>query len=647
MNQELTKEQLAKELERLHGEIAELRSVEAMHQQTQAGLQAIELQLAGIIHSAMDAIITVDEDQQVILFNAAAENMFGYSARQVIGQSLEHLLPDRFRERHHSHVQSFGYNNITNRRMGALGMVYGLRSTGEEFPIEAAISKVEVGGKKLFTVILRDITDRKLAEAKIARFAKVLEESINEIYFYEWNTLRFIQVNRGARENLGYTMDELRELTPLHVQTEYSPESFARLIQPLQTKNKEKIEYTTVHRRKDGSLYPVEIHLQISTLEDSKFFIAIVLDITERKRAEEELRNLIRQNELLLESAGEGIYGLDLQGNTTFVNPAGARMLGWNSQELIGRSQHDLIHHTKSDGTPYPREECPIYASFKDGQFHHVEDEVFWRKDGSSFPVEYTCNPIVENGKMMGTVVTFRDMTERIQMESQLRQTERLAELGTLAAGMAHEIGTPMNVILGRAEFLMRKTSEAPTQKGLATIVAQVERITKIMTQLLSFARRRPLERRSLDLASVIHDILDVVRERMERGSIRLETAMSTHVPNVFADRDQMGQVLLNLVFNAIQAMPNGGTLGVGLSSGTHAVTLSVSDTGCGIPPENIPKLFTPFFTTKPVGEGTGLGLTVAHGIIQEHEGSIWVESEPEKGTTFHISLPIYQAGSS
>ncbi len=247
----------------------------------------------------------------------------------------------------------------------------------------------------------------------------------------------------------------------------------------------------------------------------------------------------------------------------------------------------------------------------------------------------------------MGTVVTFRDMTERIQMESQLRQTERLAELGTLAAGMAHEIGTPMNVILGRAEFLMRKTSEATTQKWLATIVAQVERITKIMNQLLSFARRRPLERRSLDLTSVVHDILDVVRERIDRRHIKLETAMSTRIPNVFADRDQMGQVFLNLVFNAIQAMPNGGTLGVGLASGTHAVTLSVSDTGCGIPPENIPKLFTPFFTTKPVGEGTGLGLTVAHGIIQEHEGSIWVESEPEKGATLHVSLPIYQSGSS
>ncbi len=352
MNQKLPKEQLAKELERLRSEIAELRSVEAMHQQTQAGLQAIELQLAVIIYSAMDAIITVDEDQQVILFNAAAENMFGYSSRQVIGQSLEHLIPDRFRDGHHSHIQTFGENDVTNRLMGALGMIYGLRSTGEKFPIEAAISKVEVEGKKLFTVILRDITDRKLAEEKIARFAKVLEESINEIYFYESDTLRFIQVNRGARENLGYTMDDLRQLTPLHLQTEYSPESFARLIQPLQTKNKEKLEYTTVHRRKDGSLYPVEVHLQISTLESSKFFIAIVLDITERKRAEEELRNLVRQNELLLDSAGEGIYGLDLQGNTTFVNPAGARMLGWNSQELIGRSQHDLIHHTKSDGTP-------------------------------------------------------------------------------------------------------------------------------------------------------------------------------------------------------------------------------------------------------------------------------------------------------
>ena len=524
MNSESSKDKLLEELETLRQEIAELRAIETIHSQTREGLQAMEIQMAGIIHSAMDGIITINEDQRIVLINSAAEKMFGCSGQHVMGQSLEQFLPERYRHNHKDHIQTFGNTNTTNRRMGSLGLIFGLRSSGEEFPLEASISQVDVGNKKLFTVILRDIT--------------------------------------------------------------------------------------------------------------------------ERQKAEETLRHLKHQSELLLHAAGEGIYGLDLQGNATFVNPVALEMLGWESHELIGQPQHTLIHHTKPDGTPYPREECPIYRAFIDGVVHHVVDDVFWRKDGTSFPVEYTSTPIVENGELKGAVVTFKDVTERKRLEAQLSQTERLAEMGTLASGMAHEIGTPMNVILGRAEYLMRKTSDESTKKGLATIVTQVERITKIMNQLLSFARRRPIDRRPLALGTVVHEMVDVVQERLERRGIKLELVLDSKCPRVFADRDQMGQVFLNLIVNAIQAMPQGGTLTISLHAHDGRVHLSVSDTGCGIAPEHIPKLFTPFFSTKEVGEGTGLGLTVVHGIIEEHQGSITVDSEPGKRTIFHIHLPVYKSDS-
>jgi len=522
MNSESSKDNLLEELETLRQEIAELRAIETIHSQTREGLQAMEIQMAGIIHSAMDGIITIDEDQRIVLINSAAEKMFGCSGQHVMGQSLEQFLPERFRHNHKDHIQTFGETNATNRHMGSLGVIFGLRYSGEEFPLEASISQVDVGNKKLITVILRDIT--------------------------------------------------------------------------------------------------------------------------ERQKAEETLRHLKHQSELLLHAAGEGIYGLDLQGNTTFVNPVALEMLGWESHELIGQPQHTLIHHTKPDGTPYPREECPIYRAFIDGVVHHVVDDVFWRKDGTSFPVEYTSTPIVENGESKGAVVTFKDVTERKRLEAQLSQTERLAEMGTLASGMAHEIGTPMNVILGRAEYLMRKTSDESTKKGLATIVTQVERITKIMNQLLNFARRRSIDRRPLELSRVVHNMLDVVQERMERGGIKLKVDLDSKCPKVLADQDQMGQVILNLVMNAIQAMPKGGSLTVTLKYNKKNVNLAIADSGYGIPQDNIPKLFTPFFTTKEIGEGTGLGLTVVHGIVQEHEGTVAVESEPKKGATFTISLPVIDA---
>ncbi|MDT7042822.1 PAS domain S-box protein [Candidatus Nitronereus thalassa] len=507
------KEVLIKELQALQQEIGELRAVESMHRETQEGFQAIEVQLAGIIHSAMDGIITVNDSQHVVLFNAAAEQMFGYSAKEAIGQPIDIFIPDRFRDAHRRHIEVYGETQGTNRRMGALGSISGLRRNGEEFPIEASISQFKRGDHRFYTVILRDVTERTQVEESLARLGRLLDESVNEIFLFDAQTLKFTQVNKGAQENLGYSMDELMNMTPVDIKPEFTWETFQELLKPLYDGRKDKMEFSTFHRRKNGSDYPVEVHLQLSQLRQSQVFLAIILDISDRK-----------------------------------------------------------------------------------------------------------------------------------VLESQLRQTERLAEMGTLAAGMAHEIGTPMNVILGRAEYLMRKTSEESTKQGLATIVTQVERITKIMNQLLSFARRRSIERRPMVLASVVHDMLDVVQDRLKRQQVHLVLNLEGTCPKVFADSDQIRQVILNLVMNAIQAMETGGTLRISQECKDSSVYLSIADTGCGISKENIPKLFTPFFTTKEVGEGTGLGLTVVHGIIQEHEGTIRVESQKKKGATFIISLPIFDS---
>ncbi|NJN36237.1 MAG: GHKL domain-containing protein [Nitrospiraceae bacterium] len=204
---------------------------------------------------------------------------------------------------------------------------------------------------------------------------------------------------------------------------------------------------------------------------------------------------------------------------------------------------------------------------------------------------------------------------------------------------MAHEIGTPMNVILGRAEYLMDRITEEPIKKGLQTIITQVERITKVMNQLLSFARRKLPERRPLDLRRVIEDSAEIFQERFARNQIHVEMALTDSCPLVLADADQMSQVVINLIMNAIHAMPDGGTLHVGLAPAEQMVELTIADTGHGMPQELSKKIFEPFFTTKEFGQGTGLGLTVVKGIIEEHQGAIAVESEEGKGTTFKSAL--------
>ncbi|MBX3371798.1 MAG: hypothetical protein KF793_15530, partial [Nitrospira sp.] len=263
--------------------------------------------------------------------------------------------------------------------------------------------------------------------------------------------------------------------------------------------------------------------------------------------------------------------------------------------------------------------------------------EVRWVHDRGRIIKDETGHPVRIDG-------IASDITERKRLQAQLRRTERVAELGTVASGMAHEIGTPMNVILGRAEYLMERSKEESVKKGLQTIISQVERITRVMNQLLAFARRRPVEHRALDLRQTIEDNLEIFQERLSHSHITVETSFADDCPCVHADADQMSQVLINLVMNAIHAMPEGGTLRVMLAPmpDRGMVTLTVADTGHGMPQEVIAKIFDPFFTTKEFGKGTGLGLTVVRGIIEEHSGTIQVESQPGAGTQFTIRLPIH-----
>ena len=188
------------------------------------------------------------------------------------------------------------------------------------------------------------------------------------------------------------------------------------------------------HKRIDGEEFPATVLLTRMELAGRRFLHATVRDITVYRQAEESGERLNHQNELILKAAGEGIFGLDVHGNHTFINPAAAQMLGYTGDELIGRHSHTTWHYSKADGSPYPAEECPIYATCKDGKVHHMTDEVFWRKDGTSYPVEYTSTPIIEDGKISGAVVTFRDITKRRQAEKALFDSE--AYLKTIMAAI-------------------------------------------------------------------------------------------------------------------------------------------------------------------------------------------------------------------
>jgi PAS domain S-box-containing protein len=342
-----------------------------------------------------------------------------------------------------------------------------------------------------------------------------------------------------------------------------------------------------------------------------------------------------------VEAAPNGMLLVDESGTIVMVNTSVLHQFGYEREELLGKSVEMLIPKpSRSDHQQYRTgfNKAPEKRLMGGGR------ELFGlRKDGREFAAEIGLTPI-QTTKGLWVVASVMDISDRKRLEMQLRQTERLAELGTLASGMAHEIGTPMNVILGRAEYLLQRTADEGMKKGLATIVTQVERITKVMNQLLTFARRKPSERRPVDFGEIVDDSLEMFQERIAQSRITVDKTIESSLPPVRADRDQLIQVLINLVMNSIHAMPEGGRLSLSLAREGSHVCLGLSDTGHGMPEEIRSKVFEPFFTTKDFGKGTGLGLTVVKGIIEEHGGTIAVESVVDKGTTFWIRLPIDEA---
>ncbi|MDH5763035.1 MAG: PAS domain S-box protein [Nitrospinota bacterium] len=305
------------------------------------------------------------------------------------------------------------------------------------------VTRDEEGNAIKMVGTVQDITDQKLAEDLSLRFGRVMDEAFNEIYIIDQRTFKFVQINKSAVQNIQYTMEEMSAMTPADISPDFSnPEDLEPFFRPLLEGEKDRIVFTSRHLRKDGTSYPVEVLLQISKHETPPKIIAIAQDITQRQKAEKamqdamktlevrvrertiDLERITREKDLILNTAGEGIYGLDREGNATFLNPAAEKILGYSSEELIGTSMHQMTHHSRADGSPYPREECRIYNAIRDGQAHYVSDEVFWRKDSTPVTVEYVCNPINEDGKLVGAVVTFKDITERKRAEEELQKSE-------------------------------------------------------------------------------------------------------------------------------------------------------------------------------------------------------------------------------
>ena len=365
---------------------------------------------------------------------------------------------------------------------------------------------------------------------------------------------------------------------------------------------------------------------------------------------------------LILNASGDGVYGVNSDGLTIFVNPAAVRMCGFTPDEMIGRSPHELTHHSHADGRPYPVSDCPVYAAFRDGEVHHVDDEVFWRKDGTCFPVEYVSTPIISDGNIVGAVLSFRDITKRKaaeaaldqsrarerQLQSDLQHASRLSAMDQMASGLAHELNQPLTAILSylsAAKRYIGSNVQSEISEALPLVEKasdQAQRADKIIRGLRQFVLKGEGVPKPEDIDSVLREAVDLAIVGTQDQDIIVSLDCEKDLPRLPIERIRIQQVVINLIKNASEAIGEAANGRIEVLSRRHSdrgVEIVVSDNGPGLSEEVKGRLFQSFVTSKQ--SGMGIGLSICRSIIEDHGGDLLVEEKDGKGMTFRFILPF------
>jgi PAS domain S-box-containing protein len=370
--------------------------------------------------------------------------------------------------------------------------------------------------------------------------------------------------------------------------------------------------------------------------------------LEERRRTQQMLLERETRIRLLLDSTAEAIYGIDRDGLCTFANRACAHLLGYGSpEELVGRHMHALIHHSTSDGAAVHEKDCRIYKTLQSHEGYHSDDETFWTSHGVPLPVEVWSYPMLRAGELIGSVVTFLDVSERRRLELELLNMRKLESLGVLAGGIAHDFNNLLMGILGNVSLAKDEDNSGERHTLLAEAEQAALRARNLTQQLLTFSKGGAPVKKVVEIRSIVEE---AARFALSGAPARAEFTFPSEPWQVEADAGQLSQVVHNLILNAVQAMPTGGTISVGcenvglaagdvgpLPAGRY-VRITVRDEGHGIPPDHLHRIFDPYFTTKAGGHG--LGLASVYSVVQRHGGHVTVESALGKGTAFAVYLP-------
>ncbi len=492
--------------------------------------------------------------------------------------------------------------------------------------------------------LIMDITENYLAKEELSLLQTLINQSNDAIFVVDADTSAFIFVNDKACSSLGYSTAELLALRVLDIAANITDmPSWQSHVANLREQSR---LFEAEQIRKDGRLIPVEVNARFVPRNEKKFIVSVVRDISERKAQTRALLEEKNKLESLLATLQDGITVQDTDFKVLYQNRAHAEKQGVHTGEYCYQAyQHRA---TICDG-------CLLAQSFADGEVHRRETTA--PGENGVIHLEVTSSPMKDaDGKIIAGIESVRDITVQKKLEEQLRQAQKMEAMGTLAGGIAHDFNNILAPILGYSELALTRLSPSdPLATDLQQVNKAAGRAKNLVQQILAFSRQAPHEKKPFQPHLVIKEALTLLRASLP-STIEIREDIPLDCGTILADPTQLHQIIMNLCTNAYHAMrETGGVLGVSLAKVTiednssttsselapgNYVVIEVSDTGCGMEKKTIAHIFEPYFTTKSKGEGTGLGLSVVHGIVKSYQGQITVYSEPEKGTSFHIYLP-------
>ena len=639
-------------------DLTELRQAEKMIKQNEALLHSI-------VDGALDGFITIDENGIIQSFNPGAERIFGYTAREAVGQNVTLLMPEPYRSEHSNYINNYLVTGKARLVGQAPREFLALKKDGTTFPVEIAVREMYQDYRRLFVGVVHDITRRKSIEQSLKeseeKFRKLLAAENDAIVILNAHTQRILDVNESAAALFGYERDELVRLKLTDISVEPEKSVAAGNGGGMGHIHRMPLRY---HKKKDGTVFPAQVSAGTFMVQNQKLQLRVIRDISEQVRLEESLRESQEYLHHILDHTPAAVYLKDSEGRYLLVNRQFETLFRVSGEEVQGKTDHQVFPTDLADefqqadqkvletGSSLESQETVLYS---DGA--HIFDSI-------KFPLRNS------SGVLYGMCGILTDITQRTRLEEELRnirnhldemvekrteelkrlqqkvvRSEKLKATSQLAGEVARQINNPIHGIRNILEQIGERVPMEEIHKSLVEVaVNECRRVADLLEKLRECHAPKAAEPETLDLHQVIEEAIEVNREKLGE-LVTLEKHFAKDLPPLKGSTSQIRQVIEHLIQNAEEALPeHKGRILIATEREPDKIKIHVQDTGCGIPPENLDAIFDPFFTTKTALKRNGLGLLVTLGIVKNHQGDIEVKSQPGKGTTFTITLPLQKA---